>query len=68
MVGEVDETSEGLELQAIQGWNEAMITYILAISSPTHNIPSSMYDTGWARNGLFEILKMVKYMVVLHCL
>lgn len=30
------------------GWNETMITYILGISSPTHNIPASMYYTGWA--------------------
>ncbi|MCF1190051.1 hypothetical protein LRR18_00530 [Mangrovimonas sp. AS39] len=30
------------------GWNETMITYFLAISSPTHNIPASMYYTGWA--------------------
>jgi hypothetical protein len=35
----------------IQGWNEALITYILAASSPTHPISKTVYDEGWARNG-----------------
>mgnify|MGYP000226300541 CR=1 FL=1 len=30
------------------GWNETMITYVLGISSPTHNIPAGMYYSGWA--------------------
>jgi len=30
------------------GWNETMITYLLAIASPTHSVPASMYYTGWA--------------------
>ncbi len=30
------------------GWNETMVTYLLAIASPTHPVPSSMYYTGWA--------------------
>jgi len=30
------------------GWNETMITYILAIASPTHPIPADMYYSGWA--------------------
>ena len=30
------------------GWNETMITYCLAIASPTHNVPASMYYSGWA--------------------
>ena len=30
------------------GWNETMITYILAMSSPTHSIPIKMYYNGWA--------------------
>lgn len=30
------------------GWNEVMITYFLAIASPTHGVPPSMYYTGWA--------------------
>ena len=32
----------------IQGYNEALITYILAIASPTNPIPSSTYYDGWA--------------------
>ncbi|PYX53613.1 MAG: hypothetical protein DMG76_25080 [Acidobacteria bacterium] len=30
------------------GWNETMIVYLLAIASPTHPIPATMYYTGWA--------------------
>jgi len=30
------------------GWNESMITYLLAIASPTHGVPAEMYYTGWA--------------------
>ena len=30
------------------GWNETMITYILAIASPTHPVDVSMYYKGWA--------------------
>lgn len=35
----------------IQGWNECLITYVMAASSPTSSIPKSVYDNGWARNG-----------------
>lgn len=35
----------------IQGWNECLITYLLAASSPTHSIPLQVYDEGFARNG-----------------
>jgi hypothetical protein len=30
------------------GWNETMVTYLLAIASPTHAVPASMYYSGWA--------------------
>lgn len=30
------------------GFNEVMITYLLAIASPTHGVPAQMYYTGWA--------------------
>jgi hypothetical protein len=30
------------------GWNEVMITYLLAIASPTHPVPAEMYYSGWA--------------------
>jgi hypothetical protein len=35
----------------IQGWNECLITYVLAASSPTFSIPKTVYDNGWASNG-----------------
>ena len=35
----------------LQGWNETHITYLLAIASPTHPAPASIYHTGWARVG-----------------
>lgn len=35
----------------ISGWNEALIVYVLAASSPTYPIDKSVYDAGWARNG-----------------
>ncbi|WP_240186919.1 glucoamylase family protein [Pedobacter nanyangensis] len=38
----------------IQGWNECLITYVLAASSPTHSIPKNVYDEGWARNGAMK--------------
>lgn len=30
------------------GWNETMVVYLLAIASPTHPVPASMYYSGWA--------------------
>lgn len=38
----------------ITGWNEALITYVMAASSPTHTIPKSVYDNGWAQNGAIK--------------
>jgi hypothetical protein len=35
----------------IQGWNECLITYVLAASSPTHPVSKPAYDSGFARNG-----------------
>lgn len=35
----------------ISGWNESLIVYVLAASSPTHPISKEVYDTGWARGG-----------------
>lgn len=35
----------------IRGWNECLVTYVLAASSPTHSIPKSVYTAGWASNG-----------------
>lgn len=35
----------------IQGYNESLIVYVLAASSPTYPISKEVYDLGWARNG-----------------
>ncbi|MFH0735600.1 MAG: glucoamylase family protein [bacterium] len=32
----------------LQGPNEAQICYLLGIASPTHSIPASLYQNGWA--------------------
>lgn len=38
----------------IQGWNECLVTYVLAAASTTSAIPKSVYDQGWARNGAMK--------------
>lgn len=35
----------------IHGYNECLITYVLAASSPTHGISADVYHKGWAENG-----------------
>jgi len=35
----------------IRGYNETLITYVLAASSPTHSIAASAYHKGYANNG-----------------
>ncbi|MBR1878857.1 MAG: beta-glucosidase [Paludibacteraceae bacterium] len=35
----------------VRGWNEGLIVYVLAASSPTHPIGRTVYTEGWARNG-----------------
>ena len=35
----------------ISGWNECLITYVLAASSSTFPISKAVYDNGWANNG-----------------
>lgn len=35
----------------IQGWNECLITYVLAASSKNYSIAKNVYDEGWAKNG-----------------
>jgi hypothetical protein len=35
----------------IKGWNECLITYVLAASSTTYTIPKEVYDQGWTSNG-----------------
>ena len=40
----------------IRGWDEALIVYVLAASSPTFPIPKEVYDEGWARNGAYPMV------------
>ncbi|WP_406823710.1 glucoamylase family protein [Pedobacter sp. KACC 23697] len=35
----------------VKGYNECLIMYVMAASSPTHTIPAEVYHEGWARNG-----------------
>lgn len=35
----------------LEGYNECLITYVLAASSPTYGIPAEVYHEGWARSG-----------------
>ncbi len=37
----------------IRGYMEAMIVYLLAIASPTHPVPASLYENGWAGNASY---------------
>jgi hypothetical protein len=38
----------------VRGWNEALITYVMAASSTTHPITRAVYDKGWAQNGAIK--------------
>jgi hypothetical protein len=35
----------------LKGWDEALITYLMAASSTSHGISKEVYDQGWASNG-----------------
>lgn len=38
----------------VEGYNECLIMYILAASSPTHPVQVAAYHKGWARNGAIK--------------
>ena len=38
----------------VRGYNECLIMYVLAASSPTHGVPAEVYHEGWAQNGLIN--------------
>lgn len=38
----------------VRGWNECLITYVLAASSNTHPIDKVVYDNGFAKNGAIK--------------
>lgn len=51
----------------IRGYNECLITYILAASSPTHGVPAEVYHQGWADNGkLIEPHELEGYKLNMH--
>jgi hypothetical protein len=39
---------------AITGWNECLITYVLAAASPAHAIAPSVYHRGWTDSPVFR--------------
>jgi len=38
----------------VRGYNECLIMYVLAASSPTHSVEPDVYHNGWARNGRID--------------
>jgi len=38
----------------IKGWSEASIIYMLAIASPTHPVPASLWNAGWASASYYK--------------
>jgi hypothetical protein len=38
----------------VHGYNECLILYVMAASSPTHSIPARVYREGWAQNGWID--------------
>jgi hypothetical protein len=39
----------------VHGYNECLIMYVLAASSPTHAVPAEVYHEGWAENGKINL-------------
>ena len=35
----------------VHGYNECLIMYVLAASSPSHGVPAEVFHEGWAQNG-----------------
>ncbi len=45
-------TNNGWKMNfAVHGYNECLIMYVLAASSPIHGVPAEVYHQGWAENG-----------------
>lgn len=38
----------------VNGWNEALMVYVLGASSKTSPLPKAVYDSGWARDGAMK--------------
>ncbi len=44
----------------VRGYNECLILYVMAASSPTHPTPAAVYDEGWAQNGAINSISGYK--------
>ncbi|SKB81791.1 hypothetical protein SAMN05661099_2886 [Daejeonella lutea] len=44
---------------AVRGYNECLIMYVLAASSPKYGVPAEVYHEGWAQNG--KIKRVTNY-------
>ncbi len=44
----------------VRGYNECLILYIMAASSPTHGIDKAVYDDGWAGDGAIDQISFYK--------
>lgn len=49
----------------VTGYNECLIMYVLAASSPTHGISAEVYHEGWAKSGKING-EAIKYGHILH--
>src|SRR5262245_29319766 len=38
----------------IRGWNECLVTYVLAAAAPRHSIPAEVYHRGWTQADAFK--------------
>jgi len=45
----------------VKGWNEAAIVYLLAIASPIHGVPASLWETGWAQSNYYNPRELFGY-------
>ncbi|WP_029905724.1 glucoamylase family protein [Prevotella sp. 10(H)] len=51
----------------IRGYNECLITYVLAACSPTHGVPAEVYHEGWAEGGkIIEPHELEGYPLNMH--
>lgn len=44
----------------VHGYNECLILYVMAASSPTHSIPAEVYRDGWAEDGAIDKVSYYK--------
>lgn len=44
----------------VHGYNECLILYVMAASSPTHSIPAEVYRDGWAEDGAIDKVSFYK--------